>query len=269
MKFSIITVNYNNKEGLRETIESVKGLSSNNYEYIIIDGGSTDGSVDVIKEHQNSISFWVSEKDDGIYNAMNKGIRQAKGEYINFMNSGDTYYTPDVLSLVEKELEDYDIVVGKEFHQNPKTGATATTFLPMRLSMATFVVSFLPHQGGFIRHTLFDDMLYDESLKIVSDWKFYMLQIVYKNRKVKLINTVICQREQGGISNTGTSLNKKERTQVLNTLLPPGVWKDYESLSRLDKTTMYKFLNMCDDKKTLKLLKYSIKIIYRIRKYLQ
>lgn len=268
MEFSIITVNYNNKEGLKKTIESVEGLSSNNYEFIIIDGGSTDGSVNVIKEHQSSISFWVSEKDDGIYNAMNKGIRQAKGEYINFMNSGDTYYTPNVLSIVEKELKGYDIVVGKEFHQNPQTGATATTFLPMRLSMATFVVSFLPHQGGFIRRTLFNDMLYDESLKIVSDWKFYMLQTVYKNRKVKLINTIICQREQGGISNTGTNLNKEERKQVLNALLPPGICKDYESLSRLDKTTMYKLLNLCDDSKCRKYLTYCIKIIYRIKKYL-
>lgn len=268
MKFSIITVNYNNKEGLKKTIESVERLSSNNYEFIIIDGGSTDGSVDIIKEHERSISFWTSEKDDGIYNAMNKGIRQAKGEFINFMNSGDTYYAPNVLSLVEKELEDYDIVVGKEFHQNPKTGATATTFLPTRLSMATFVVSFLPHQGGFIRRTLFDDMLYDESLKIVSDWKFYMLQIVYKNRKIKLINTIICQREQGGISNTGTNLNKEERKQVLNVLLPPGIWRDYESLSRLDKTTMFKLLNMCDDKRANKILTYCIKAIYRIHKYL-
>lgn len=268
MKFSIITVNYNNRDGLLQTIESVERLKSDNYEFIIIDGGSTDGSVDVIKAHETSITYWVSEKDKGIYNAMNKGICQAKGDYINFMNSGDTYYSPTVLNDVEKELANYDIVVGKEFHQNPVSGATATTNLPIRLSMATFVVGFLPHQGGFIRRTLFDDMPYDENLRIVSDWKFYMMQIVCKNRSVKLLDMVICRREQGGISNTGTDLNKQERAKVIEGLLPAGVRKDYDSLAKLDKTTMFRLLNQCDDPKTRKYLTYCIKIINRLKKYL-
>lgn len=88
MKYSIITINYNNADGLRRTIESVVNQTYKDIEYIIIDGGSTDGSVDVIKEYGSQIDYWVSEPDKGIYNAMNKGILQAHGEYLNFMNSG-------------------------------------------------------------------------------------------------------------------------------------------------------------------------------------
>lgn len=97
MKFSIITINYNNCEGLEKTIQSVIEQSYKGYEYIVIDGGSTDGSIDIIKKYEPSITFWVSEKDSGIYNAMNKGIRHSTGEYLNFMNSGDTFYEPEVL----------------------------------------------------------------------------------------------------------------------------------------------------------------------------
>ena len=84
-KFSIITINYNNKEGLRKTIESVVGQSFRDFEYIIIDGGSTDGSIEVIKEYAGKVDYWVSEPDKGIYHAMNKGVLQAHGEYLNFM----------------------------------------------------------------------------------------------------------------------------------------------------------------------------------------
>ena len=269
MKYSIITVNYNNKDGLRKTIESIENLNYTDYEYIIIDGGSTDGSVDVIREHERTISYWISEKDNGIYNAMNKGVCQAKGEYVNFMNSGDTFYDTNVLDIVEPFLKDNDLVIGKEFHQDPISGETATTFLPCRISMATFVSGFLPHQSGFIRRSLLQKMPYDENLRIVSDWKFYMMQIVYKSSSIKLIDTIICRREQGGISNSDEELNKNERRKVLTDLLPPGVIKDYDSLAQLDKTTLFKLLNLCDDYKSRKLLVYCIKTIHRIHKYLK
>lgn len=267
MRFSIITINYNNCKGLRQTIESVECLNYKDYEFIIIDGGSDDGSVKVIEEHISSVNYWISEPDKGIYNAMNKGIQHAKGEYLNFMNSGDTFYSSNVLKEVESQLEDYDIVIGKEFHQNPVTGASATTFLPSRLSMVTFIVSYLPHQSGFIRRTLFNDMPYDEDLRIVGDWKFYMIQVAYLNRKIKLINTIVSRREQGGISNSDSDLNSLERTNVLKSLLPPGVLSDYYSLSQLDKTTLYKLLNLCEKEKPRKCLTYCIKIINRLAVY--
>ena len=265
MKYSIITINYNNCDGLRKTIESVISQSYKDYEFIVIDGGSTDGSRDIIEQHSCHIDYWVSEPDKGVYNAMNKGIRQAKGDYLNFMNSGDTFYDSNVLASIDKVLGDYDIIVGKEFHQNPETGESATTFLPTRISMATFFVSYLPHQSGFIKRSLFDDSLYDENLHIVGDWKFYMQQIVCNERTVKLTDIVVSRREQGGISNANSSLNSEERLKVLHEILPPGVFKDYESLAKLDKTTLYKLLNLCDNHKSRKWLTYCIKIINRIK----
>ena len=91
-KISVITINYNNKSGLEKTIQSVISQTYFELEYIIIDGGSSDGSIDVIKKYENKIDYWISEQDKGIYNAMNKGIAQAHGEYCNFMNSGDCFH---------------------------------------------------------------------------------------------------------------------------------------------------------------------------------
>lgn len=96
MKLSIITINYNNREGLRKTIESVVAQTTREFEYIVIDGGSTDGSVDVIKEFSDYIDYWVSEPDKGIYNAMNKGVKVAHGDYCQFLNSGDWLYDSNV-----------------------------------------------------------------------------------------------------------------------------------------------------------------------------
>ena len=110
MKLSIITVNYNDAKGLQRTIESVLCQTFHDYEFIVIDGGSTDGSVEVIKRYEKYIDYWVSEQDGGIYPGMNKGLRQAKGEYVNFMNGGDCYHSSDVL---EKIFSKY--VLGKMF----------------------------------------------------------------------------------------------------------------------------------------------------------
>ena len=112
MKYSIITINLNNSAGLRKTIESVVNQTFQDFEYIIIDGGSTDGSVDIIKEYSSRIDYWVSEPDRGIYNAMNKGIVQAHGDYINFMNSGDCFSKNTILEEIYADLS-FDFVFGK------------------------------------------------------------------------------------------------------------------------------------------------------------
>ena len=112
MYYSIITINYNNKEGLEQTIKSVLSQTFRNYQFIIIDGGSSDGSVDVIKKYANNINYWISEPDKGRYNAMNKGIKQAIGDYLNFMNSGDTFHSPTVLEDIAKMNLSEDIITG-------------------------------------------------------------------------------------------------------------------------------------------------------------
>ena len=154
MKYSIITINYNNRDGLRRTIESVVNQTFRDFEYIIIDGGSTDGSVEVIKKYADRIDYWVSEPDKGIYNAMNKGILQAHGEYLNFMNSGDCFYDEECLYKVSTSNLKADIIVGRDYHCNPQTGGEFRTIFPRRLSMFTFCKSYLPHQSTFFSKDL-------------------------------------------------------------------------------------------------------------------
>ncbi len=111
---SIITVVYNAEEYLEETIQSVIGQTFKNIEYIIIDGGSTDGTFDIIKKYEHAIDYYISEKDEGIYDAMNKGIEAANGEWINFMNGGDTFHNSNVLqSLSFPNKPDCDLLSGK------------------------------------------------------------------------------------------------------------------------------------------------------------
>lgn len=114
-QISIITINYNNASGLRKTIKSVIEQTHNDYEYIIIDGASNDSSKDIIQEHQQYIHYWCSEKDTGIYNAMNKGIQKASGEYLLFLNSGDALNDSMVLSDIQKLLSGEDIIYGDLF----------------------------------------------------------------------------------------------------------------------------------------------------------
>ena len=111
-KLSIITINYNNKSGLEQTIKSVVNQNAEKHtEHIIIDGGSNDGSLDVIDENKEHFSYWCSEKDNGIYHAMNKGIAHATGEYLLFLNSGD-FLEPEVIATVLNELTGTDIIYG-------------------------------------------------------------------------------------------------------------------------------------------------------------
>ena len=107
MFFSIITINRNNAKGLEDTIQSVLSQDRNLYEFIIIDGASSDNSLEVIKKYESQIHYYISEPDTGIYNAMNKGIDKAKGEYAIFMNSGDSFSYPTALNDISKNNFNY------------------------------------------------------------------------------------------------------------------------------------------------------------------
>ena len=200
MKYSIITVNYNNKDGLRATIESVVSQTFRDFEFIVIDGGSTDGSVDVLKEYNDKITYWVSEPDKGIYNGMNKGIAKATGDYLNFMNSGDCFYADDVLQRVADYNSQADFIVGRDYHYNERLQRGHASIQPPRTTMMHFFVATLDHQSSFIRRELLADSPYDESHRLVSDWIFYVEKIVGEGRQVQFIPDIVCRREEGGLS---------------------------------------------------------------------
>jgi glycosyltransferase involved in cell wall biosynthesis len=294
MTFTIITVNYNNCEGLRRTIESVVGQTFRDFEFIVIDGGSTDGSADVLREYDKDITYWVSEKDGGIYNAMNKGIRQATGDYLNFMNSGDCFYDNTVLQRVsavvghasQRDRETvatlgkatgrrallgngvayYDIIVGRDYHFSEEKQRGHASVQPPRTTMMHFFMATLDHQSAFIRRELFNESPYREDYRLVSDWIFFTEKIVSEGRRVQFIPDIVCRREEGGLSDQQRERNRKEISRWLHEYLPQGVYADYATLSKLDKTTLYRLFDICENAKMRKALTFCIKVINRIFK---
>lgn len=264
MKFSIITVNYNNRDGLRRTIESVVCQTYRNFEYIVIDGGSDDGSIDVLKEYDANITYWISESDKGIYNAMNKGILKAKGKYLNFMNSGDCFYSPDILEKVDRIKSDADFIVGKDYHFNDTTQKGHASVHPPYITMIHFFSSTLDHQSSFIKRELFNNSLYNENYQWVSDWIFYTEKIVSEGKSVLFIPDIICLREEGQINRMDN--NKVEMDRFLKEYLPYGVYRDYVTLSKLGKNILYQLFNICDNEKMRKAIIICIKIIYKFLK---
>ena len=214
MKYSIITINYNNRDGLKNTIESITNQSFNDYEYIIIDGGSTDGSVDVIKEYQR-ISYWISEKDNGIYNAMNKGVKVSHGEYLLFINSGDMLYNMNVLENTLPYLK-ADIVHG--IAENISSPVSPLCLVKISNRKEPFSPT-LHHQACLFRRKLFNNSFYDEKYKIVSDWKFYIEQIMIHNCSFIFIPIKVALCEGGGISETQNLLGINERIDVVNEIM--------------------------------------------------
>lgn len=212
MKYSIITINFNNRSGLHNTIESVIHQSYKDYEFIIIDGGSTDGSVNVIKEHQQYITYWISEKDNGIYNAMNKGIKAAHGDYLCFINSGDMLYNRSVLEQSLPYLRD-DIVHGIAENQNSPVSPLCLIKVPNRTELFSPT---LHHQACMFKRELFNNSLYDEHYKIVSDWKFYIEQILLYDCSFSRMPIKVAMCEGGGISEVQNLLGINERIDVLD-----------------------------------------------------
>ncbi len=235
MRYSIITINYNNEEGLRHTIESIVCQTYTDFEFIIIDGGSTDGSVDVIKEYAEHIAYWVSEKDNGRYNAMNKGVCQAKGDYCIFMNSGDCFYKENVLKEISTQLKGCDIFVGKIISSSTKS----ILFAPPHKEMSLYYLysSTVPHQSSFIKRNLLTKYPYDETLEIVSDWKFYVQAIVFGNCTIYYSDVITTLFDMNGVSTSNPQKTWDEKQKVLSELFPPRVIADYQLMKRSECLT--------------------------------
>ncbi|KAA5548324.1 glycosyltransferase family 2 protein [Adhaeribacter rhizoryzae] len=216
VKISIITINFNNYLGLKQTIESVITQNYLNREYIIIDGGSTDNSVEVINQYSGNIDFWVSEPDKGIYNAMNKGIARANGDYLLFLNSGDTLVDDSVLGNVAYVGFNEDIVYGGCTFIKGQEKSLGK--YPSHLTFSHFLDSSLPHPATFIKKSLFEKVgCYDENLKIVSDWKFFMEAILKYKCSYRKIDVLISNFTEDGISSNPLNKNwvEEEKFNVI------------------------------------------------------
>jgi len=218
MLISIITVNYNNKAGLQDTLQSGQEQYGNLHEHIVVDGDSTDGSKTVIEDFKAYLSHGVSEPDTGIYNAMNKGIKHAKGEYLLFLNSGDTLYDPKVIEKVSLKLKDgFDIYYGDLVVR--KNGNERTITFPEKLSFNYFFhKGYLPHPATFLKRRLFETIsLYNENLKIASDWEFMVCAICKHKATYSHLDFVISKYEADGISSNPANkeMVRKEKFMIL------------------------------------------------------
>ena len=234
MKVSIITINYNNKEGLEKTIQSVISQTYNDYEYIIIDGGSTDGSVDIIKQNEKGIDYWISEKDTGIYNAMNKGIQRAKGEYLHFLNSGDCYYSNDVLDFFFRNKTYAEgIIRGTVALNKENKEEYFNNHSSEKITFYQLYYHTIHHQATFINKSLFDRYgLYEEQYKISSDWLFFAKAILNGEDTI-FVDKIVVLFDVTGISTVNHELTNDEKKIVMSTLLPSVIIEDYKELRRV------------------------------------
>lgn len=266
MKLSIITVNFNHKEGLRNTINSVISQKDFvDYEFIVIDGGSSDGSKEVIVENANRINYWVSEKDGGIYNGMNKGIKVAKGEYLIFMNSGDTFYDDHVLADVFSQDCEAEFIVG-----NHIAGGNVHTS-PEEVTGRYMFKTTLYHQATFIKASNFKDQLYDEQFKIVADWAHMFRCLIIDNASYQHVDVVVCRCEEGGVSQTHWQDVLRERQDYLKTILPERIYDDYDvffkekSFSNCPRDVIEGVRQICNGGRTEKLFRKIIRLLLRIK----
>ena len=279
---SIITINYNDAEGLRKTLASVAAQTYKGIEHVIVDGGSTDGSVEVIRAYADTQAAhpvkWVSEKDKGIYNAMNKGIEIALGKrivnsfnrselvedknkgieialgkrivnddhtstpisnnqlpiaqanYIQILNSGDILAADDVTERMMAALANNSAILYGNMIKVNAQGKVVGKSGYTEYSLRQFYSSTLNHDCAYIRRDLFEEYgLYDEHLKIVSDWKWYLQAIGLGKVKPDYVDIDVTIFDDGGISETNIPLRNAERRQVLEELLPPAVLWDYDT----------------------------------------
>ena len=237
MNLSIITINRNNAVGLEKTMRSVVSQTFKEFEYIVVDGASTDGSVDVIRKLESEFAHlkWVSEPDSGIYNAMNKGIKMSSGDYVMILNSSDTIASPtvikDMMDVLEK-CKDVKILLGNIIKGEKKHAKNGTGQLQkVDSSMFTFYRGTIPHDAAFISKDVFKKYgYYDENMKICSDWKLFLNAIALGDVIPMHVDVDMVIFDMSGISETkeNVALINNERRTYLKEIIHPSILKDYD-----------------------------------------
>ena len=231
MRLSIITINYNNRDGLKKTIDSVVSQTFQDFEWIVIDGGSTDGSRELIEQCAGHFAYWVSEPDKGIYNAMNKGIDQAKGDYLLFLNSGDWFFNDTSLERCFAHQFDADVMYGDSvFHYADHDSHNR---YPAVLTFEFLYRSSLAHCCSFIKRESLTRQHYNENYKIVSDLEFWV-KLAFSGGSFCHLEEVVSVFDTTGLSSTNHELDKAERKQMLSRYVPEMIAADYDRLKEVD-----------------------------------
>ena len=227
-RISIVTVVYNDKQGLQKTIDSVLALNYDNIEFIVIDGGSNDGTIELLQKYKSNIDYSLSEADGGIYDAMNKGINAANGDWVNFMNAGDYFANENVLNEMDFTAnKKVDILYGYKSQKGK-------LFYPMNIRNLEIGMIFGNHQSMFFnRKKLQNELYYDEKYKIYADYELVNRIYKLKNSVINFIDVLVADFEGGGISEKPSTQKRKDKYRI--------VYKSYGVIGVL-RTIAYRIL---------------------------
>lgn len=219
-------------------MESVLSQTDKRFEWLVIDGGSSDGSVDLIKENEQDVFYWVSETDSGIYEAMNKGIDAATGDYLLFLHSGDSLADPDIVASFFSTNPTADVIHGNTIIVDKTDKEVGRFVAPDLVRLSFFWGHSLNHQGSFFNKRCFTRFRYNEANRIASDTELFM-QLLYYGYSFQKWNRFVERFELGGLS---SQKNKDEFSDIVNRLLPPGIKADYEEILQNRDVDLYQII---------------------------
>ena len=268
---TVVTVTYNAKNLLEKTINSVLNQTYDNIEYIIVDGGSIDGTVDIVRKYDGQISYWVSEADKGIYHAMNKAIDKASGEFINFMNAGDTFADRDSVSYIMENMDDHaELVYGDHIRLNPRRICKAQDMSRWYLDIP------FCHQTLFTKTELLKNTKFDSRFKIAADHNF-IIKMYEEGRKFQYFERNLVIYAAGGVSQEEPLVACVESLYILlhsnaSEEEVKGSWwykllKNY--VSEGDDTEVQKYRTAFKELASVKFLHHPIKKLQKYRQLLK
>lgn len=245
---SIVTINYNNAKGLEATINSVIPELKSNYEYIIIDGGSVDDSISIIEKNKSHFTYWVSEPDNGIYHAMNKGVNIARNEWVLFMNSGDLLVPGALKRVFTEDFNQYDMVYGQNYSSSSGIIGKLIT-KDWKWTLLSFMIGCIPHQSTLTKRSLLSQIPFKIEYRLASCRIFYIEAVIDKKIQYKYLPIPISIYDVEGLSTTNKPLLLKELDEYLYIKYGPGIFENLKELQRLKL--------LFEGRPTFKLLKYT------------
>ncbi len=251
--YSIIVVTYNNADGLARTLKSIRLLDYVQKEVVVIDGGSKDETLNIIAENKDVITTSVSEKDSGIYNAMNKGIRMVNGDYVVFMNAGDEFANKDVLSLVNGY--DGDIILGGDLYGGKVRMLKETMTLYDLLSIG------ICHQSVYYRREVIQKYGFDESYKLIADLKSVIEPLVKDHVRISVVMEVLAKCESGGLSKQRWRETLTENRRMIDELVDPFYKDDYLRFARINNGLLHDFTILSYFQSIFPLIKWLSKLM--------
>lgn len=252
-KYSIIVVTYNNADGLRRTLNSIRQLAYVHREVIVIDGGSKDGSLHIIAENQDIVTTSVSEKDNGIYHAMNKGVKMVTGNYVVFMNAGDVFANEDTLSLVSQY--DGDIILGEDIY-----GGQRRT-IKEKMTLYDLLSNGIYHQAVYYRQEVLKKYGFDESYRLIADLKSVVEPFVKDRAVITCIKQPLAICENGGVSKQRWRDTLTENRRMIDELVDPSYKDDYLKFARVNSGLLHDFVVLSHFQSIFPLIKWLSKVM--------